>query len=225
MKRVIGAAILTALAGAASAQCPTTFADASHGVFVQFDDYVVRYDRRPDGVVEELEFDTENETGYRYLSQHGILVLESWEMQFGAANLSTYEVISYDQPLPTQITAGMVYSTGTLVQYGSEAPYREPLTITVGPQSTQQIGACAMQVMQVEMRTGPAGDEYISSFTFFPALGFGVFIGGGPLGGQQDMYPPTYIGTQPPMLAAAPPLNTPPPPTPPSAPPASSTGK
>ncbi len=217
MKRATFALAFSLMAGAAAAQCPTTLADASAGVYVDFDGYIVRYDRRADGTVEEVEFDTQDGgTGYRYLSHHGIFILESAEMVFGVVQPDTNEVITYDVPLPNQIAANMTYSSMTNVRYGSDAPFQEPLEITVGAQGTEQIGGCTMATLPVEMRTGPSTDQYISNFTYFPALGFGIFVGGGGQGETQDVYRATYIGTVPPSAAATAPA--PGAPTPPASP-------
>ena len=53
MKRTSCALALCLTAGAAAADCPATFADAAMGIYVDFDGYVVRYDRQPDGTIEE----------------------------------------------------------------------------------------------------------------------------------------------------------------------------
>ncbi|MEM1273806.1 MAG: hypothetical protein AAGF88_08315 [Pseudomonadota bacterium] len=202
MRHALSPVIFGLMVTAAVAECPTTLADASHGVFVDFDGYVVRYDRRADGAVEELEFDSADGTGYRYISQHGILVLESWEMQFGALMDGTHEIITYDVPLPASISPNMTYASTTTVQYGSDAPFTEPLRIMAGAPQTQVIGNCTMNVLEVQMHTGAPGVEYVSNFIYFTALGFGVFVGGGDLGAPPDMYPATYIGTVPPTYGA-----------------------
>ena len=197
MMRSICAIALSLTAGAAMADCPSTLADAANGVYVEFSDLLVRYDRRPDGTVEEMEYDTETNSFFRYLSHHGVFILESWEMVGAMMQTDTHEVITYDVPLPTQITANMSFASQTTVRYGSDAPFNEPLQITVGAQEMQMIGACNMATLPVRMQTGPAGDLYITDFTYFPALGFGIFTGGGPAAGTLDVYAPTYIGTEP----------------------------
>ena len=203
MKRSISAIALSLAAGAAMADCPSTLADAANGVYVEFSDLLVRYDRRPDGTVEEMEFDTATNSFFRYLSHHGIFILQSWEMIGTLLQTDTHEVITYDVPLPPQITANMTFAAQSLVRYGTDAPFNEPLQITVGAQEMQTIGACTMATLPVRMQTGPAGDVYISNFTYFPALGFGIFVGGGPIGGTQDVFRPIYIGTEPRSAAEA----------------------
>ena len=179
MKRMICAVVASVVAGSALADCPTTYADAAEGVYVEFDGLIVRYDRRADGTVEEMEADTETGQFFRYLSHQGIFILESWEMQGTTLLPDSYEVITYDTPLPSQITANMSYRSMTTVRYGQDAPFQEPLEITVGAQRTQQIGDCNMAVLDVRMVTGPSNDPYVSNFIYFPALGFGSFTGGG----------------------------------------------
>lgn len=207
MKRATYALAFGLAAGAAAAECPSTYADAAEGVYVDFDGYVVRYDRQPDGTVEELEFDTVDEPGYRYLSHQGIFIFESWEVVFGVMQPDTVEVITYDQPLPAQITPNLNFAAMSTVRYGNDAPFQEAVAISVGPQTTEQIGDCAMSTLSVQMRSGPANDQYISNFTYFSALGFGIFTGGGGATETQDYFPATYIGTEPPSAAAL----TPPP--------------
>ena len=203
MKATTCALAILAAPGAALANCPSTYADAANGVFVAFGSDVVRYDRRPDGTVEELEFDTQEASGYRYLSHHGILILQSWEMIWGVSQPDTHEVITYDTPLPAQFTANSSYRSMTTVRYGTDAPVQEPVEVTVGAQGVEQIGGCAMQTLPIQMRSGPPNDLYFSNFTYFPALGFGVFVGGGPAGGTQDVFRATFIGTEPPSAAPA----------------------
>lgn len=203
MKRAALALALCSTAGAAWADCPTTLADAAEGVYADFDGYIVRYDRRPDGTVEEVEFDTTDGSGYFYRSHQGIMIHESWEMSAGFLQADTHEVITYDQPLPATIAPNSTFSTMTTVQYATDAPYQEPLTISAGATVSEQIGDCVMQVVPVQMRTGPGNDQFVSNFSYFPALGFGVFIGGHGANEAPEFFRPTYIGTVPPTAGGA----------------------
>lgn len=214
MTRATLAIALSFVASAASANCPTTFADAARGVYVDFEGFVVRYSRFPDGTVEELEFHTPDANGFRYVSHLGIFILESAEMIHGVRQLDTNEVITYAQPLPAQITANMTYATGTTVTYANDAPFPEPLEITVGALGSEQYGTCTLSTLPVQMRTGVGADQYISNFTYFPALGFAIYVGGGGVNESPDQYPVSYIGTVPPSSASAAPAT----PTAPAAP-------
>ncbi|MEM9754874.1 MAG: hypothetical protein AAF914_02715 [Pseudomonadota bacterium] len=184
---------------AAWARCPVSLADAANGVYVDFGDFVVRYDRRDDGRVEELEFDTQEGTGYRYISQHGIFLVESQEMAFGYAGTGTFETITYDTPPPPRIEPNLTYSTNITVRFGTEQPFREPLSIVVGPEQSQLIGACRLQTLSVNMRQGPPGNEFISQFMYFVDLGMAIYIGGGTPEESPSFGPPISIDTDPPM--------------------------
>ncbi|MBF9036492.1 hypothetical protein HKCCE2091_19815 [Rhodobacterales bacterium HKCCE2091] len=188
------------LAGPALADCPTTLADAAHGVYVDFDGYVVRYDRRPDGSVEELEFDTPTGGGYRYISLGGIYVVESWTMESGFAVPGTHETITYENQPDPELRPNSTFSSNTTIHFDNgDAPFDEFLSIAVGPSQSQRIGTCTLDAMRVEMRTGPVGSVQISNFLYFPTLGFGTYIGGGAEGENYDLYRPTAISTEPPL--------------------------
>ncbi|MBF9032291.1 hypothetical protein HKCCE3408_17975 [Rhodobacterales bacterium HKCCE3408] len=224
MLRLAGTTALLALwAGAAAADCPVSMADSAAGLYVEFDGYVVRYDRRPDGTVEELEFPGGDASGFRYISQHGIFVLESWESVSGRVIAGTHETITYATPLPATITPNMSYESATHVFYGADAPVDEPVAMTTGAGSTIGFGDCSLSTIPVEMRTGPVGQQDLSTFTYFPQLGFAVFTGGGAVGGQQDSFPILNISADPPELTEAAGgtdlLPPPPPAAPPAAPP------
>lgn len=200
MKRAFATLAFCMMGGAATADCPTTFADAAQGVYIGFDGYVVRYSRFPDGTVEELELHGGDASDFRVVSHLGVFIHESAEMINGVLQPESNEVITYAQPLPPQLSANMTFATTSTVAYANDAPFQEPLEITVGAPATEQIGDCTMASLPVQMRTGFGQEQFVSNFIYFPALGFATFIVGHGVNVVPDAFPPTYIGTEPPSV-------------------------
>ncbi|MEN0079332.1 MAG: hypothetical protein AAF753_09500, partial [Pseudomonadota bacterium] len=143
-------AALTVSATIAQASCPVSMADTSAGIYIDFDGYVVRYNRSPNGQVEELEFGREADSGLRFVSMHGILVLSSSDFVRGFIDAATIETLTYDRPLPAQITQNMSFTATSTVTLADASTAEEAITLTSGTERRERLGGCDMQVIPVE---------------------------------------------------------------------------
>lgn len=192
------AASLAALASSPVwADCPVSMADTAAGVYVAFDDTVVRYDRSPDGRMEELEFGFEDAPGLVYTSLHGIWLLSSVDLIGGFAQEETREEFSYDRPLPPTVTPNSEFQVTSTVRPADGDAFTEALSLRTGPVGTTQIGTCTLDVIEARLDIVTGNERSTSIFQYFPALGFAVFVGFEEPGQQPESYPATRISTRP----------------------------
>lgn len=188
---------------AAWAECPVSMADTAAGIYVAFDDTVVRYDRQPDGRMEELEFGFEDAPGLVYTSLHGIWLLSSVDMFGGFTQEETREVFSYDRPLPPTVAPNSEFQTVSTVRPADGDAFTETLTLRTGALSRTQVGGCTLDVIEARLDIVTGAERSTSIFQYFPALGFAVFVGFEEPGQSPESYPATRISTVP--FAAGPP--------------------
>lgn len=197
MIRFVSVVVFAASASAALAECPTSFEDAADGVYLEFGDRIVRLDRQADGTVEEIETILSTGEFTRYISHLGLFVLERSGMVNGVLQPDTFETISYDAAPPTRLEPGLVYATDTVVTEAGSDPFPEPIALTVGDGGNLAVGGCQVSILPVEIRFGAVQDQYSDHFLYFPDLGLGSYIGGGPTGETPTLETLLYIGTEP----------------------------
>lgn len=195
---------VTALAGAAQAQCPVSVADTQAGIYVDYGTYAVRYQLRPNGRTEEIEFQTAEDVGFRYVSQRGIMVHESAEMRDGRLVAGTGTTIQYSGPL-LDIIPNDSWSVNTVVFPDGESSFNEGLSISTGPLVQTTIGACRLNSISVDLvaRQPGVSESDLSRFTYFPDLGFAIFTGSGSTTSSFDAVTPMTISTEPPRTSGS----------------------
>lgn len=189
----------TLAASPALARCPATLADAATGFYVDFGTFVTRYDRRPDGTVEEFEVNLQG-PAYRYLTTNGVFILESWELEGGYRRPGTGELNSFDTALP-RIGPGVTWTGNSVVTYGNEPPMTQTLSLNAGAVTQSRIGDCTLATQTIELRSRTAGDneDHVARFTYLPDLGVGLFVSGGFVSEAATAFTPVGISMDPPM--------------------------
>lgn len=203
------------LPAAAWAACPEGTADAAADIYAEFDGYMMRYDRRPDGVVEELERAFDGATGYRFLVHPGGIVLDSWQTDRGRLVPDSREQVDYAAQgtvLP-EIEAGLTWTGTATLRLGDGAEVATTTAMIVGQPVRMSIGPCAYESWPVEIRTRDSGDaeDQVHRLRHLPQLGISLYLGGGPASETFTPDLPLSISTEPPAVRAGSAAPRPPP--------------
>lgn len=182
------AALLSAAlaAGAASAEtCPRGPAALDTGVTVVFDAMEVRYTRRADGRIHEVERHEDEASDWHYVTDPLGLVHESWEAgRDGVPDESTRERYGFVFPngFPRAEPFGTWMGTETARTASGEV-YEAMVSWRMGAPETLRVGACDYTVigivetrMDLPKRSGDL--PWINHYLHVPELGLSLYLGG-----------------------------------------------
>lgn len=183
MKLTIAAALLSATASMALADCPSSPDDLSAGITVTFDDgSVTQLSRDADGmIIERTEYNDETGLGFIARSKFGFAHLEATDTDKGQIVDSRRIVYDYgpvgldlvDRP-DSEITRYTIQRNVTFSDGHSED---ERVTFGTREYAEQQWGECTYRVLPIQVSDFDSDDGRAQVYAYVPDLEAAVFIG------------------------------------------------
>jgi len=185
--------------------CPS--APAVDGVYIEFQDRLVRHQQLSNGMTAEFEITEDQAFLYEYRTYPVGLLSESWEITEGRVSPGSFETVTLSgAPVPPPHPApGVTWSGEETSRFADGTVYRFRTSVAVGEVDVLAIGACQYASLPITVARTDLDNGAVTydALVYLRDLGIVVYLGGGDQITSISYDLPVSIGTRPPVAGAA----------------------